>query len=246
MTFFTVLVALSCLAFGGFFEVGAAYQDQRIAVGFVLSPEIAFHRMEGLFRFDFFFTLEEGELRLLPFVFDNPVYFKFDVENFKAEYSFLNEVPLNSFLIPTQKFLDLKIKGLGGLALDDRRRCVYLERPIVLVVSDRGEYHVGVDLKFPGFTVQPFLEKENFGVWISKGGLSVMLGKGVMVDFKGENAVLRVGYAEGFLLEFGLMLREGWVLFNQDGLEFSWKVGKINAGGKVSKERVAVQLTFEF
>lgn len=212
-------------------------------VGFVLSPELKTDFFEGIFRFDFFVSLQEGEPSLLLPVFDNPVYFKFGVEDFSFEY--YTPVFLRASFVHFKKTWNAQL-GFVGAMWNGEEIFAYTETPLDFAVSTKGNYYLGVKMNLFDLNVEPFIENGKPGVWIGSDSLSVGVSDWIGLIFRRGRTIFRAIYSEDLKLGFAFIGESGWIFIDENHAEGCWKVGKVHVGGKVGKEDWTIQVTIEF
>ncbi|PLV59510.1 hypothetical protein AS005_05440 [Thermotoga sp. KOL6] len=237
------MISLHLSAFSGFFELGTGFQNGKPIFGFVLSPELKTEFIDGRFRFDFFADFREGELSLLPFTFDNPVYFKFDVDEFTLEY--YSPRILNASFIEFKKSWNVHFNSVGAI-WNGEKFFLYTEVPVIAVVSNEGDYHIGTKIEVANFSVEPFFENGQFGAWIGSESFKIGISNWIGFILKFEEASFRFLYERRMKLGFSFMNNSGWIFVEEGIIEGCWKVGRIHVGGKIGKENWTIQASVEF
>ena len=238
-----MFVLATVSAYAGFIEVGAGVYNEVPTVGFVLSPELKTDFIEGKFRFDFFASFSEGELSLLPFIYDNPVYFRFGIDDFSFEYH--APAVLKATFVPFKKSWNVRLGFMGGI-WNGENVFFFTEKPVFLVLSNDDNYHIGLNFKVFDTGLELFVENEKPGVWLELGSLKVGVSNWIGLIFEHKKTVVRFLYDGEFKPGLALLEENGWIFINSDYVEGSWKVGRFHAGGKIGKENWAFQISVEF
>ena len=199
--------------------------------------------IEGKFRFDFFVSFKEGDPSLLLPTFDNPVYFRFNVDDFSLEY--YAPKLLKASFVRFEKTWNAQFGFMGGL-WNGNEIFAYTEKPLDFVVSSEGDYYLGAKMKLFDLNIEPFIENGKPGVWLGFGDLSVGVSDWIGLIFSRGRTIFRTLYDGGLELGFAFIGENGWIFVDGNHVEGCWKVGRIHVGGKVGKEDCSIQVTIEF